>query len=187
MRNNFVFAGIALAMLAGPLRGQATSQIACEAKMLRGSNAKEALKGLEYETFLNVAAAFGRDNTPRLYLVSGENAVYVAGSVHVDGRGKILLSRSFAKLMGNTLALKGAIAHEMAHLAVDVHGACNEWILRDPQVEMAADALAASKVGFGPVRAFLSRIEELTRTDNSEAAERLGALQKLEAQEKRQR
>jgi len=195
MGNNFAFVGIAL--LASFLRGQVIPsvnnhyptlrrdiQVACEKRILRGSRAKEILKGPEYEMFLDVATAFGRNNPPRLYFVPGSgNAVYVAGSV-VDGRGKILMSQTFVRLMGNTLALKGIMAHEMAHLVLDVQDTtgCDQWIFRDLETEKAADALAASKVGFDPIRAFFLRVEELTGAKNMEVASRLQALEKLKAQ-----
>jgi Zn-dependent protease with chaperone function len=195
MGKRLAFVGIAL--LAISLAGQTTlagdthslrHQVACEKKMLRSSGAKEILQGPEYEMFLNVATAFGRGNPPRLYFVrGGGNAVYVAGSV-VDGRGKILISQTFVELMGNTSALEGVVAHEMAHLALDGgEVGCDDWVMRNQESEMEADALAASKVGFDPVRAFLFRVEELTGIRDMEAASRLQALEKLEAQRSRQR
>ena len=193
MKNSFV---VGVVLLAGLARGQTTpaddlkKQIACEAELLRDSNAQEIQSGPEYKIFLDVAAAFKRDNPPRFYFVpGGGNAVYIAGSVAMDAKGKILMSRMFATLMGNTSALTGIMAHEMAHLVTDIHDAtrCDSWIIRDPKVEMAADALAASKVGFGPVRAFLLRVEELTGAKDGDIASRLQALEKLEAEKSRQR
>jgi hypothetical protein len=200
MRNSLV--GIVLFVLVGFAQGQTiptndllptlrlNKQVACEKKLLRDSGAEEIVNGPEYEIFLYVAAAFKRANPPRLYFVpGGGNSVYVAGSVVADGRGKILMSRIFVRLMGNTPALKGIMAHEMAHLVADVHGAtsCDQWVVRDPEAEEAADALAAHTVGFGPVRAFLLRVKEFTGAKDSEATSRLQALEKLEAQENRQR
>jgi hypothetical protein len=194
MVNSMIFAGMAL--LASILRGQAISpvdnygsplrrntQITCENRMLRDLSAKEVVKGPEYEMFLKVVAAFGRDRPPRLYVIPGEgNAAYLAGSVG-DGKGKILVSQVFAGLMGHTQAFTGIMAHEMAHLVLDIQNvsSCEEWIFRNPEIERAADALAARKVGFNPVRAFLIRIEELTGA-KGELVSRLQALEKIEMQ-----
>ncbi|MCK7472181.1 MAG: M48 family metalloprotease [Desulfomicrobium escambiense] len=95
---------------------------------------------------------------PHFYIAEeGNNAAYIAGSVSVDGKGKIVISRMLVKLLGNTPALEGILAHEMAHLVSDdgMTG-CHQWILRDPEQEKAADALAAKAVGYRPLRAFSS-------------------------------
>jgi hypothetical protein len=110
-------------------------QVACENELISESGAKEVLNGPAYEIFLRVVTAFGRNAPPRLYFVPGPgNSVYIAGSVFVDGRGKILMSQTFMSLMGNTPALIGIMAHEMAHLAADVRGGvnCDSKFLRDP-------------------------------------------------------
>jgi hypothetical protein len=66
----------------------------------------------------------------------------------------------------------------MAHLVSDrATQGCNEYILRDPQVEADADALAARTVGTGPVKAFLQRVLALTQGENWEARQRLKVLQ----------
>ena len=170
-------------------------QVVCESNVLGGLSAKEILNGPEYEMFLGVVTAFGRNRntSPRLYFVPGPgNSFYIPGSVFVDGRGKILMSRTFVSLMGDTPALKGVMAHEMAHLAVDTWGnkRCALKAYGDPREEQAADALAAHKVGFDPVRAFFLRIEEVTGAKHGESAARLQELEKieaLEAQDKGQR
>jgi hypothetical protein len=191
---------IGIALLASSLSGKnhhpppnhdSAQQSACESKLLRDMGAKEVLEGSEYETLANVVAAFGRDKTPRLYFFEGNgNAYYIAGSAAQDGRGKILMSRAFAELMGNTLALKGVMAHEMGHLTLDVRGGkgCSDWIYSNSETEQEADAVGASKVGFEPLVAFLLRIRELAgEKDLSEALRRLQALEALETQQKEQR
>ncbi len=166
------------------------TQAACEQETLRAFGAEEVLSGSEYEIFLDVARAFGLTNTPRLYFFPTEgNAYYIAGSVSQDGRGKIIMSRRLVELMGNPLAVKGVMAHEVAHLMIDIHGAtsCNQRFLQDPETERAADALAASKVGFDSPKAFLLRVKELTGETKGEMASRFRALEKLEAQENERR
>jgi hypothetical protein len=64
---------------------------------------------------------------------------------------------------------------------------CDSKFLRDPKEEQAADTIAARKIGFGPVKAFLLREEEVTGAKYGEAAERLRELEKLAAQEHGQR
>lgn len=158
-------------------------QTSCEDGLIRDSGAKEIVKGPEYATFQEVAAAFGRYKTPRLYFVpGGGNAAYIARSAILDGKGKILMSQLFVRLMGNTPALKGIMAHEMAHLALDKgEVGCDDRIMRDPKTEETADAEAASKVGFEPLRSFLIRSRELTGEGNAEITLRLRALEELEA------
>ena len=66
----------------------------------------------------------------------------------------------------------------MAHLVSDsVAQGCNDYILRDPQMEAEADALAARTLGTGPVKAFLERALALTQGENWDARRRLEALQ----------
>jgi len=161
------------------------AQSFCEENLLRDAGAKEVLSGSEYETLQSVATAFGLNRTPRLYFFDGGgNSYYIAGSLSLDGRGKILMSKSFVDLLGGGLAFRGVVAHETAHLAVDVHGdtGCDQWVMRDPKVEEATDALAAAKVGFGPLKAFLGRVEKMTETMGGETGLRLQALEKLESQ-----
>ncbi|MGB7957427.1 MAG: M48 family metalloprotease [Minisyncoccia bacterium] len=198
MAKNFALILVALASLRGQMIPPTKNpdlvwrnkQISCEEKLLRSMKTKEIQKGSEYRALLDVAVAFDLDNPPRLYLSSRRgNASYLAGSVRNDGRGKIVVSREFAKRTRNTLALKGILAHEMAHLVSDVHGdeSCVDWLMRDPKTEMAADALAAKKVGAGTVKAFLVKLEELTEAMSGDMAMRIRALEKLEAQESRRR
>jgi hypothetical protein len=171
-------------------RGRMQAQSACENKLLRDAEAKEVLSGDKYKTLQSVAMAFGLNRAPHLYLFEGGgNSYYIAGSLSLDGRGKILISRKFADLIGDGLAFKGVVAHETAHLVVDVHGdtGCDQWVMRDPKIEEAADALAAAKVGFGPLKAFLMRVEKMTGTSGGETESRLQALEKLEAQKNGQR
>lgn len=171
-------------------RARMQAQAVCEEKLLRDAGAKEVLSGGEYAVLRSVAKAFELDRAPRLYFFSGGgNSYYIAGSLSLDGRGKILISRKFADLIGGGSAFEGVVAHETAHLVVDVRGdtSCDDWVMRDPKVEEAADALAAAKVGFGPLMAFLSRVEKVTGTTSGETESRLQALKKLEAQKKRQR
>jgi hypothetical protein len=174
----------------GDDRARMQAQATCEEKLLHDAGAKEVLSGDEYVILQGVAKAFELDRAPRLYFFSGGgNSYYIAGSLSLDGRGKILISREFADLIGGGSAFEGVLAHETAHLVVDVHGdtSCDAWVMRDPKVEEAADALAATKVGFGPLTAFLMRVEKMTGTTGGETGSRLQALEKLEAQKKRQR
>jgi hypothetical protein len=162
----------------------ARAQSACEEKLLLDSGAKEVLSGGEYITLRDVAKAFRLKSKPRLYFFAGGgNSYYIAGSLSLDGRGKILMSKNFVELLGGGLAFKGGVAHEIAHLVVDVHGdtSCDQWVMRDPKIEEAADALAATKVGFGPLKVFLSR--GMAGITGGETEARLRALEKLEAQE----
>jgi hypothetical protein len=54
---------------------------------------------------------------------------------------------------------------------------CNDYILRDPQMEAEADALAARTLGTGRVKAFLQRALALIQGQNLDARRRLEALQ----------
>ena len=78
----------------------------------------------------------------------------------------------------NSIGLRGFLGHEMAHLVSDnaEHG-CNDYIIRDPRIEAAADALAARVLGKRPVKAFLERALVLPGGRNSDAKSRLEVLQ----------
>jgi Zn-dependent protease with chaperone function len=162
-----------------------TAQVNCESRFFRAARAKETTGGPEYQVLLRVASAFGRRDIPHLYIAEeGNNALYIAGSSSVDGKGKIVISRRFVKLLANTLALEGILAHEMAHLVSD-DGACScdQWIIRDPRQEKLADALAAKTVGYSPLRAFFLRIKETQggrSTDEDDRLQAINALEKLE-------
>ena len=159
-----------------------TAQVSCENRFFRAARAKETTGGPEYQVMLRVASAFGRRDIPHFYIAEeGNNAVYIAGSSSVDGKGKIVISRRFAKLLANTLALEGILAHEMAHLVSDDGTCgCDQWIMRDPRQEKAADALAAKTVGYSPLRAFFLRIKETQGRWNTDVADRLQAIEALE-------
>ena len=76
------------------------------------------------------------------------------------------------------IALKGFLGHEMAHLVSDrAAQGCNDYVLRDPQMEADADALAARTLGKRPVEAFLQRVLALTDGQNWDAKRRLEMLQ----------
>jgi hypothetical protein len=166
------------------------AQVSCENNFFRDARAKEVTHGPEHQVFLKVTDAFGRRDVPHFYIAEeGNNAVYIAGSVAVDGKGVIVISRMFAKLLGNTPALEGILAHEMAHLASDDGTiGCDQWVLRDPELEKAADALAAKTVGYSPLRAFFHRIREITGgRDAADVDDRLLAIDALEKMEDNQR
>ena len=166
-----------------------TAQVSCENDFLAAARAKEITGGPEHQVFLKVVSAFGRGDVPHFYIAEeGNNAVYIAGSLSVDGRGKIIISRMFAKLLGNTPALEGVLAHEMAHLVSDDGTiGCNQWILRDPKQEKAADALAAKTVGYSPLRAFFLRIKEIKPGRDADADDRLRAIDAIEKMQGKQR
>lgn len=157
------------------------TQTACEAKMLRELGAREVFSGKAYEVLTEVAQAYVRV-TPHIYIVPGSwNSVYIAGSTAVDGRGKIVVGQQAIERF-DVFSLKGFLGHEMAHVVSDsaVQG-CNDYILRDPQMEANADALAARTLGTGPVKAFLQRVLALTQHQNWEAKQRLEVLQSLQS------
>ena len=135
---------------------------------------------------LRVASAFGRRDIPHFYIAEeGNNAAYIAGSSLVDGKGKIVISRRFVKLLANTLALEGLLAHEMAHLVSDDGTTrCDQWILRDPEKEKAADALAAKTVGYSPLRAFFLRIKEIKAGGSADLDDRLRAIIAMENEQR---
>ena len=166
-----------------------TAQVSCENRFFRAARAKETTGGPEYQVVLRVASAFGRRDIPHFYIAEeGNNAVYIAGSLSVDDKGKIVISRRFVKLLANTLALEGILAHEMAHLVSDdgTYG-CDQWIMRDPMQEEIADALAAKTVGYSPLRAFFLRIKETQAGRSTDVDDRLQAIDALEKMERNQR
>ena len=152
------------------------AQTACEAEMLREMGAREVFSGKGYDVLTEVARAYGRV-TPHMYVFPRSwNIVYIAASSAVDGRGKIVVGQQAIEQFG-AFSLKGFLGHEMAHLVSD--GAaqrCNDYILRDPQMEADADALAARTLGTGPVKAFLQRVLVLTQGQNWDAKHRLELL-----------
>lgn len=162
------------------------AQAKCEQRLLRAARAREMVGGPEYQIVKKVSSAFGRSHIPHLYIAEeGNNAAYIAGSVSVDGRGKIVISRRFLDLLENTLALEGIVAHEMAHLVSDNGTAsCDQWIVRDPRQEKAADALAAKCVGYNSLRAFFHRIKETLGSQSTDADDRLQAIEALEKMER---
>ena len=102
---------------------------------------------------------------------------YIAASTAVDGRGKVVVGQQAIDLF-NTNALRGFLGHEMAHLVSDnAAQGCNDYIIRDQQMEADADALAARVLGMQPVKLFLERVLALTEGHNSEAKSRLEMLQ----------
>ena len=183
-----VFAGIAL--LTGILTAQERvnaagvrsqfniqAQTACETEMLREMGAREVFSGKGYEVLADVARAYGRA-IPHMYILPGSlNMRYIAASTAVDGRGKIVVGQQAIELF-DAVTLKGFLGHEMAHLVSDsLAQGCNDYILRDPQTEAEADALAARTLGTGAVKAFLQRVLALTQGQNWDARQRLEALQ----------
>ncbi len=166
-----------------------TAQVSCENRFFRAARAKETTGGPEHQIMRRVASAFGRRDVPHLYIAEeGNNAVYIAGSSSVDGKGKIVISRRFIKLLANTLALEGILAHEMAHLVSDDSACgCDQWIMRDPMQEKVADALAAKTVGYSPLRAFFLKIKETQEGQSTDVDDRLQAINELEKMERNQR
>ena len=131
------------------------TQTGCEAEMLGNMGAREVFSGKAYDVLTEIARAYGRA-IPHIYVFPGSwNMAYLAGSTAVDGRGKIMVGQEAIERF-HTIALKGFLGHEMAHLITDSAAqGCNDYILRDPQMEANADALAARALGRRPVRAFL--------------------------------
>ncbi len=183
-----VFAGIALltGILAAQERVNAAgvrsqfniqAQTACETEMLREMGAREVFSGKDYELLADVARAYGRA-IPHIYISPRSlNMHYIAASTAVDGRGKIIVGQQAVELF-DAFSLKGFLGHEMAHLVSDsMAQGCNDYILRDLQMEVEADALAARTLGTGPVKAFLQRVLALTHGQNWDARQRLEALQ----------
>ena len=153
------------------------AQTTCENEMLGRMSAKEVFSGKAYEAVREVARAYHRP-MPHLYVFpDGMNMGYIAGSSAVDGRGKIIVGEQAIDVFDSS-SLEGFLAHEMAHLVSD-SGAqgCNDYIIRDPQMEANADALAARTLGTIPVKAFLQRVLTLTQGENWDARRRLQSLQ----------
>jgi hypothetical protein len=161
--------------LLSPLNIQA--QTACETEMLREMGAHEVFSGKGYEVLTEVARAYGHA-IPHIYIYPGSmNMAYIAASTAVDGRGRILVGQQAIELF-DSIALKGFLGHEMAHLVSDSAAqGCNDYILRNPQMEANADALAARTLGRRPVKAFLERVLALTEGQNWDAKRRLQVLQ----------
>ena len=152
------------------------AQTACEAEMLGKIDAREIFSGKEYDILTKVARAYGKA-IPHIYLFPGSwNMAYIAASTAVDGRGKILVGQQAIDRF-HTLALEGFLGHEMAHLVSDnAARGCNDYVLRDPQMEADADRLAARTLGSRPVRAFLEHVLVLTEGENWDAKRRLQIL-----------
>ena len=152
------------------------AQTACEAEMLRGLGSREVFSGKGYEALTEVAQAYGRI-TPHIYIIPRRlNIVYIAASIAVDGRGKIVVGQQVIELF-DWFSLKGFLGHEMAHLVSDSAArGCSDYILRDPQMEADADALAVRTLGTGPVKAFLQRVLALTQGQDWEVKHRLEVL-----------
>ena len=162
------------------------AQSACEAEMLSNTGAREVFSGKAYEALTEIARAYRRA-IPHIYVIPGSwNMFYIASSTAVDGRGKILVGEDATKLFAGP-ALRGFLGHEMAHVVSDTATqGCNDYIVRDPQMEADADALAARTLGRRPVKAFLKRVMGLTEGQNGEAKRRLEVLQRFSvAQEQR--
>jgi Zn-dependent protease with chaperone function len=153
------------------------AQTACETEMLRGMDAHEVFSGKGYDVLSEVARAYGRA-VPHIYISPGAlNSVYIAGSTAVDGRGKIVVGQQAIERF-DAFSLKGFLGHEIAHLVGDnAAQGCNDYIVRDPQMEADADALAARTLGTGPVKAFLQRVLAVTQGQNWDARQRLQRLQ----------
>lgn len=186
-----VLAGIILlgTILASHKRANATgvpstfnvqAQTACEAETLGRMDAHEIFSGKAYDVLKKVARAYGRP-VPHIYVFPGEwNMAYIAASTAVDGRGKIVVGQQAIDLFNN-VALKGFMGHEMAHLVSDSAAqGCNDYVLRDPQMEADADALAVRTLGRRPVKAFLERVLALTEPENWDAKHRLEVLQRFQ-------
>jgi hypothetical protein len=162
---------------AGPnSRFNIQAQTGCEAEMLGNMGAREVFSGKAYDVLAEIARAYGRA-IPHIYIFPGSwNMAYIAASAAVDGRGKIMVGQQAIERF-DTIALKGFLGHEMAHLMSDSAAqGCNDYVLRDPQMEADADALAARMLGRRPVRAFLERVLALTEGQNWDARHRLEVL-----------
>jgi len=155
------------------------AQTACETEMLGKMDAHEVFSGKAYDVLNEVALAYARP-IPQIYTLPGSwNMAYIAGSTAVDGRGKILIGQQATERF-DTIALEGFLGHEMAHLVSDNAAAgCNDYILRDPQMEADADAVAARTLGRRPVKAFLEQALALTEGQNWDAKRRLEILHEL--------
>ncbi|MDO8492483.1 MAG: hypothetical protein Q7S34_02485 [bacterium] len=137
-------------------------QASCEEKMLQLMGAREVNDGPLYQISSEIAFVFGR-STPRLYFTPRVFGIrYIAGSVFTDGRGKILFAEGYLGRLANVEAVRGHVAHEVAHVVKD-DGAfgCDDYIPRDIKLEKAVDALAAETIGYQYIRAWLIRLKEL--------------------------
>jgi len=154
-------------------------QTACETEMLNQMDAREVFSGKAYEEATKVAQEYHRP-IPHIYILpDGWNMAYIAASSAVDGRGKIVVGKQ-ATVLFDTIALDGFFGHEMAHLVSDTAAqGCNDYVLRDPETEADADALAARTVGKNAVNAFLERALALTEGQNWDAKRRLEILQHI--------
>ena len=153
------------------------AQTACETEILGETGAREVFSGKPYEGLAEVARAYHR-SIPHIYIFPGSlNMAYIAGSASEDGRGKIIVGQQAVELF-DAFSLKGFLGHEMAHLVSDSAAErCKDYIVRDPQMEADADALAARTIGRRPVKAFLERVLALTEGQNRDAKRRLEMLQ----------
>jgi Zn-dependent protease with chaperone function len=153
------------------------AQTACETEMLREMGAREVFSGKGYEVLTEVARAYGRA-IPHIYVFPKSlNIAYIAASTAVDGRGKIVVGQQAIEMF-DAFSLKGFLGHEMAHLVSDSAAqGCNDYILRNPQMEADADALAARTLGRRPLKALLQRVLAFTHGQNWEAKHRLELLQ----------
>jgi hypothetical protein len=152
------------------------AETSCEAEMLSQMNAREVFSGMAYDVLTEVAQAYGRE-IPHIYIFPESwNMAYIAASTAVDGRGKILVGQQAIERF-DAIALEGFLGHEMAHLVSDnaAYG-CNDYIVRSPEMEAGADALAARTLGRQPVEAFLERVLALTEGQNWDAKRRLAVL-----------
>ena len=152
-------------------------QTAGEAEMLGKMDAREVFSGNAYDVSTEVARAYRRP-IPHIYTVTGSwNMAYIAGSITLDGRGKILIGQQSIERF-DTTALTGFLGHEMAHLVSDsVAEGCSDYILRDPQMEADADSLAVRMLGRRPVKAFLEQALALTEGQSWEVKLRLEMVQ----------
>jgi hypothetical protein len=162
---------------AGPSQFNIDAQTACETAMLHRMGAREVFSGKGYDVMADVARAYSRP-IPHVYIFPGSlNMAYIADSAAIDGRGKIVVGEQALELF-DANGLRGFLGHEMAHLVSDkAEQGCNDYILRDPQMEADADALAARTLGRQPVRAFLKRVLTLSDGQNWDAKHRLQVLQ----------
>ena len=173
-----VLASYEIAGAAGPTSTfNVQAQTACEAQMLHSMDAREVFSGKAYEALTEVARAYGKA-TPHIYVFPGSwNMAYIAASTAVDGRGKIVVGQQ-ALARFDPPALEGFLGPEMAHLVSDKAAqGCNDYVLRNPQMESDADALAARTLGTRPVKAFLQQALLLTAGQNWDAKRRLEMLQ----------
>jgi hypothetical protein len=156
------------------------AQIACEIEMLGKMDAHEVFSGKAYKVMTAVARAYRRP-IPHIYTLPGTwNMAYIAGSTAVDGRGKIVVGQEAIERF-DTVALEGFLGHEIAHLVSDSGSqGCNDYILRDPQMEADADALAARRLGSQPVKEFLEQALALAEGENWDAKRRLEVLQRFQ-------